>query len=47
MLVFLIKACVAALKKYPEINSSLDGDAAIYKQYFRIGFAADAGHSRG
>jgi len=41
MLAFLIKACVAALKKYPEFNSSLDGDALIYKQYYHIGFAAD------
>jgi pyruvate dehydrogenase E2 component (dihydrolipoamide acetyltransferase) len=41
MLAFLIKACVAALKKYPEFNSSLDGDAIIYKQYYHIGFAAD------
>ena len=41
MLAFLIKACVAALKKYPEVNSSLDGDALIYKQYYHIGFAAD------
>ena len=41
MLAFLIKACLAALKKYPEFNSSLDGDALIYKQYYHIGFAAD------
>ena len=45
MLAFLIKACVAALKKYPEFNSSLDaasdGSALIYKQYYHIGFAAD------
>jgi len=41
MLAFLIKACVAALKKYPEFNSSLDGDALIYKQFWHIGFAAD------
>jgi pyruvate dehydrogenase E2 component (dihydrolipoamide acetyltransferase) len=41
MLAFLIKACVAALKKFPEFNSSLDGDALIYKQYFHIGFADD------
>jgi pyruvate dehydrogenase E2 component (dihydrolipoamide acetyltransferase) len=41
MLAFLIKSCVAALKKFPEFNSSLDGDALIYKQYFHIGFAAD------
>jgi pyruvate dehydrogenase E2 component (dihydrolipoamide acetyltransferase) len=41
MLAFLIKACVSALKKFPEFNSSLDGDALVYKQYFHIGFAAD------
>jgi pyruvate dehydrogenase E2 component (dihydrolipoamide acetyltransferase) len=41
MLAFLIKACVSALKKFPDFNSSLDGDAIIYKQYFHIGFAAD------
>jgi pyruvate dehydrogenase E2 component (dihydrolipoamide acetyltransferase) len=41
MLAFLIKACVAALKKFPEFNSSLDGDALIYKQFWHIGFAAD------
>ena len=41
MLAFLIKACVAALKKFPEFNSSLDGEALIYKQYYHIGFAAD------
>jgi pyruvate dehydrogenase E2 component (dihydrolipoamide acetyltransferase) len=41
MLAFLIKACVAALKKFPEFNSSLDGDALIHKHYWHIGFAAD------
>ena len=41
MLAFLIKACVAALKKYPEFNSSLDGEAIVYKNYWHIGFAAD------
>jgi pyruvate dehydrogenase E2 component (dihydrolipoamide acetyltransferase) len=41
MLAFLIKACVAALKKFPEFNASLDGDQLIMKQYFHIGFAAD------
>ena len=41
MLAFLIKACVAALKKYPEFNSSLDGDSLVYKQYWHIAFAAD------
>ena len=41
MLAFLIKACVAALKKFPEFNASLDGDNLVLKQYFNIGFAAD------
>ncbi|HEU0200471.1 MAG TPA: dihydrolipoyllysine-residue acetyltransferase [Burkholderiaceae bacterium] len=41
MLAFLIKACVAALKKFPEFNSSIDGDAIVLKKYFHIGFAAD------
>jgi len=41
MLAFLIKACVSALKKFPEFNSSLDGDSLVYKQYWHIGFAAD------
>jgi pyruvate dehydrogenase E2 component (dihydrolipoamide acetyltransferase) len=41
MLAFLIKACVAALKKFPDFNTSLDGDNLIFKQYYNIGFAAD------
>ena len=41
MLAFLIKASVAALKKFPEFNSSLDGDQLVMKNYFHIGFAAD------
>ena len=41
MLAFLIKACVAALKKFPEFNASLDGEQLVLKQYFHIGFAAD------
>jgi pyruvate dehydrogenase E2 component (dihydrolipoamide acetyltransferase) len=41
MLAFLIKACVAALKKFPDFNASLDGDQLVVKQYFHIGFAAD------
>jgi pyruvate dehydrogenase E2 component (dihydrolipoamide acetyltransferase) len=41
MLAFLIKACVSALKKFPEFNASLDGENLIYKKYFHIGFAAD------
>jgi pyruvate dehydrogenase E2 component (dihydrolipoamide acetyltransferase) len=41
MLAFMIKAAVAALKKFPEFNSSLDGDQLVLKNYFHIGFAAD------
>jgi len=41
MLAFLIKASVAALKRFPDFNTSLDGDSLIVKQYFHIGFAAD------
>jgi pyruvate dehydrogenase E2 component (dihydrolipoamide acetyltransferase) len=41
MLAFLIKACVAALRKFPEFNASLDGDNLVYKKYYHVGFAAD------
>ncbi|HRK56890.1 MAG TPA: dihydrolipoyllysine-residue acetyltransferase, partial [Burkholderiaceae bacterium] len=44
MLAFLIKACVVALKKFPDFNASIDastGDAIIRKNYWHIGFAAD------
>jgi pyruvate dehydrogenase E2 component (dihydrolipoamide acetyltransferase) len=40
-LVFLIKAAVAALKKFPNFNASLDGDNLVLKQYFHIGIAVD------
>ncbi len=41
MLAFLIKASVAALKKFPDFNASLDGEQIVLKNYFNIGFAAD------
>jgi len=41
MLAFLIKASVAALKKFPEFNASIDGEQLVLKNYFHIGFAAD------
>ncbi len=41
MLAFVIKAVVAALKKFPTFNASLDGDNLVFKQYYHIGFAAD------
>ena len=42
-LVFLIKASVAALKKFPDFNASLDpsGDFLIRKKFFNIGIAVD------
>ncbi|WP_232353245.1 dihydrolipoyllysine-residue acetyltransferase, partial [Cupriavidus oxalaticus] len=45
MLAFMIKATVAALKKFPNFNASLDGQGdeqrLVLKKYFNIGFAAD------
>jgi pyruvate dehydrogenase E2 component (dihydrolipoamide acetyltransferase) len=41
MLAFVIKAVVAALKKFPTLNASLDADKLVFKQYYHIGFAAD------
>jgi pyruvate dehydrogenase E2 component (dihydrolipoamide acetyltransferase) len=41
LLAFAVKACVAALKRYPQLNASLDGDSLVLKRYFHIGFAAD------
>jgi pyruvate dehydrogenase E2 component (dihydrolipoamide acetyltransferase) len=41
ILAFMIKAAVATLKKFPEFNSSLEGENLILKKYYHIGFAAD------
>ncbi|MEA2146404.1 MAG: hypothetical protein QOG59_1991 [Solirubrobacteraceae bacterium] len=41
MVGFLVAACVAALKEFPDFNSSLDGDELVRKRYYNIGFAAD------
>jgi len=41
LLAFLMKAVVAALRKFPEMNASLQGDELILKKYFNVGFAAD------
>ena len=41
MLAFVIKAAVAALKAFPDLNSSLDGETLVLKKYYNIGFAAD------
>jgi pyruvate dehydrogenase E2 component (dihydrolipoamide acetyltransferase) len=41
MVALLVKACVASLKAFPVVNSSLDGDELVLKRYYNIGFAAD------
>jgi len=41
MLAFLMKAAIAALKAYPQVNASLDGAELGLKRYYNIGFAAD------
>ena len=41
MVALLVKACVSALKKFPDFNSSLDGDELVLRRYYNIGFAAD------
>jgi pyruvate dehydrogenase E2 component (dihydrolipoamide acetyltransferase) len=43
MLAFMIKACVTALRQYPQFNSSLDksGESIVIKKYFHIGVAVD------
>jgi len=42
-LVFIMRACIAALQKFPRFNASLDptGENLVFKKYFHIGFAAD------
>jgi pyruvate dehydrogenase E2 component (dihydrolipoamide acetyltransferase) len=43
MLAFMIKACVTALKQYPQFNASLDksGENLIIKKYYHVGVAVD------
>jgi pyruvate dehydrogenase E2 component (dihydrolipoamide acetyltransferase) len=43
MLAFMIKACITALRQYPEFNASLDrgGENLVLKKYFHIGVAVD------
>ena len=42
-LAFMLRACVKALREFPQFNASLhpDGKQLIMKQYFNIGFAVD------
>jgi pyruvate dehydrogenase E2 component (dihydrolipoamide acetyltransferase) len=43
MLAFMIKACVTALKAFPQFNASLEksGESVVIKKYFHIGVAVD------
>ena len=41
ILPFAVKAAVAALKRFPAFNASLDGDTLVLKRYYNIGVAAD------
>lgn len=43
MVALLLKAVVASLKAFPDVNSSLDpaGEALVRKKYYHLGFAAD------
>ncbi len=45
ILAFLMRAAIAALKKFPEFNASLDSDGdemnLVLKKYYHLGFAAD------
>ncbi|MEM7543224.1 MAG: dihydrolipoyllysine-residue acetyltransferase [Pseudomonadota bacterium] len=43
LLAFLAKACVAALRKYPNFNASLsnDGQSLVLKHYYHIGMAVN------
>jgi pyruvate dehydrogenase E2 component (dihydrolipoamide acetyltransferase) len=41
MVALLLKAVVASLKAFPDVNSSLDGDELVLKKYYHLGFAAD------
>jgi 2-oxoglutarate dehydrogenase E2 component (dihydrolipoamide succinyltransferase) len=36
---FFVKACAEALRRYPAVNASLDGDDIVYHGYFDIGVA--------
>ncbi|HVP68519.1 MAG TPA: dihydrolipoyllysine-residue acetyltransferase [Anaeromyxobacteraceae bacterium] len=44
LLAFVVKACAAALQRFPDFNASLDGDSLVWKRYYNVGFAADTPH---
>jgi 2-oxoglutarate dehydrogenase E2 component (dihydrolipoamide succinyltransferase) len=39
---FFVKACVVALKEFPAVNASIDGDTFVFHHYFDIGVAIGA-----
>jgi pyruvate dehydrogenase E2 component (dihydrolipoamide acetyltransferase) len=41
LLAFIMKGCVAALRRFPDFNASIDGETLVLKRYFHLGFAAD------
>jgi pyruvate dehydrogenase E2 component (dihydrolipoamide acetyltransferase) len=41
MVALLLKACIPALQRFPELNASLEGDELVLKRYYNLGFAAD------
>ena len=41
MVALLLKACIPALKEFPELNASLAGEEFVLKRYYHLGFAAD------
>lgn len=41
MVSLLLKACAAALRQFPEFNSSLEGEELVLKSYYHLGFAVD------
>ena len=39
---FFVKACVEALRRFPEVNASIDGDDIVYHGFFDIGVAVSS-----
>jgi 2-oxoglutarate dehydrogenase E2 component (dihydrolipoamide succinyltransferase) len=39
---FFVKACVEALKRFPEVNASIDGHDIVYHGFFDIGIAVSS-----
>ncbi len=44
MLAFVMKACANALRHFPDVNASLEGEDLVLKDYYHLGFAADTPH---